>query len=165
MSNLRLPMDGPVFKVRYRVIYGDTDAGSVVYNAQYLRFFEIGRTEMMRAWAMPYREIEKQGFILPVTETYLRYKAPARYDDLLTISVCLTELKKVSCRFHYRITRTDDDREQLLVKGFTKHACVNRQGKLSPLPADIRARMAAIFDGDREKTLTLKKEKKSTNRH
>jgi len=83
MSNLRLPMDEPVFQVRYRVIYGDTDAGGVVYNANYLRFFEIGRSEMMRAWAMPYREIEKQGFILPVTETYLRYKAPARYDDLL----------------------------------------------------------------------------------
>ncbi len=144
-------MDGSIFQARYRVIYGDTDAGSVVYNAQYLRFFEIGRTEMMRAWAMPYREIEKQGFILPVTETYLRYKAPARYDDLLTISVCLAELKKVSCRFHYRISRADDEREQLLVKGFTNHACVNRRGKLTPLPPSIHARIAGILDGEKEK--------------
>ncbi len=151
MSNLRLPMDGPIFQVRYRVIYGDTDAGSVVYNANYLRFFEIGRTEMMRAWAMPYQEIEKQGFILTVTETYLRYKAPARYDDLLGISVCLAELKKVSCRFHYRITRTAGEKEQLLVKGFTNHACVNRQGRLTPLPPIIRERIAGIRDGKKEK--------------
>ena len=157
MSNLRLPMDGPIFQVRYRVIYGDTDAGSVVYNANYLRFFEIGRTEMMRAWAMPYQEIEKQGFILPVTETYLRYKAPAHYDDLLDISVCLAELKKVSCRFHYRISRADDEREQLLVKGFTNHACVNHRGKLTPLPPAIHARIATILDG--------KKEKKSSDCH
>lgn len=157
MSNLRLPMDGPVFQVRYRVIYGDTDAGSVVYNANYLRFFEIGRTEMMRAWAMPYNDIEKQGLILPVTETYLRYKAPARYDDLLIISVCLAELKKVSCRFHYRITREAGEKEQLLVKGFTNHACVNRQGRLTPLPPKIRERIAGIRDG--------KKEKKSTGCH
>ncbi len=150
-------MGGPIFQARYRVIYGDTDAGSVVYNAQYLRFFEIGRTEMMRAWAMPYREIEKQGLILPVTETYLRYKAPARYDDLLNISVCLAELKKVSCRFHYRISRADDEREQLLVKGFTNHACVNRRGKLTPLPPAIHARIAGILDGE--------KEKKSADRH
>ncbi len=151
MSNLQLTMKRPVHRTTYRVIYGDTDAGSVVYNANYLRFFEIGRTEMMRAWAMPYREIEKQGLILPVTETYLRYKAPARYDDLLDISVCLAELKKVSCRFHYRITRTAGEKEQLLVKGFTNHACVNRQGKLTPLPPDIHARIAGIWDGKKEK--------------
>jgi len=112
---------------------------------------------MMRAWAMPYREIEKQGFILPVTETYLRYKAPARYDDLLNISVCLAELKKVSIRFHYRITREAGEKKQLLVKGFTNHACVNHRGKLTPLPPAIHARIAAILDG--------KKEKKSSDCH
>ncbi len=151
MSNLRLSMDGPVFQARYRVIYGDTDAGSVVYNANYLRFFEIGRTEMMRSWAMPYQEIEKQGFILPVTETYLRYKAPACYDDLLNISVCLAELKKVSCRFHYRITRADDEKEQLLVKGFTNHACINRCGGLTPFPPEIHERIAGIWAHKKEK--------------
>ncbi len=151
MSNLRLPMEEPVFQTGYRVIYGDTDAGGVVYNANYLRFFEIGRSEMMRAWAMPYREIEEQGFILPVTETYLRYKAPARYDDLLTIAVSLGELKKVSCRFHYRITRSINAKEQLLVKGFTNHACVDRQGRLTPLPPEIRQRIAGIWEGGKEK--------------
>jgi len=152
-----MTMHEPVFRIKYRVIYGDTDAGSVVYNANYLRFFEIGRTEMMRCWAMPYQEIEQQGLILPVTETYLRYKAPARYDDLLTIGVSLAELKKVSCRFHYRVTRNDDGKERFLVKGLTNHACVNRQGRLTPFPAEIHERISGIWN--------RQKEEKSSDHH
>lgn len=145
MSNLQLAMREPVFRTEHRVIYGDTDAGGVVYNANFLRFFEIGRTEMMRSWALPYSEIEEQGLILPVTETYLRYKAPAHYDDLIIIATSLAELKKVSCRFHYRIFRSFGEKEQLLVKGFTNHACVNRQGKLTPFPAEILERIKRIW--------------------
>jgi len=144
MSKLQLSMHEPIFRTEYRVIYGDTDAGRVVYNANYLRFFEMGRTEMMRAWAMPYSEIEKQDLIIPVTETYLRYKAPALYDDLVIIATTLAELTKVSCRFHYRITKNSGEREQLLVKGFTKHACVNRLGKLTPFSPEIQERMRGI---------------------
>ena len=145
MVELRTAMRDPVFQVEYRVIYGDTDAGSVVYNANYLRFFEIARTEMMRARVMPYRDIEEQGLIIPVTESYLRYKAPARYDDLLTIEVCLADLSKVSCRFHYRVFRKEGKKEQLLVKGFTKHACVNRQGRLTPFPPEIVEKMKGML--------------------
>ena len=145
MADLQVKMIEPVFRTQYRVIYGDTDAGGVVYNANFLRFFEIGRTEMMRSWALSYSEMEKQGMILPVTESYLRYKAPARYDDLITIATSLTELKKVSCRFNYRITCMRADREQLLVKGFTNHACINRRGKLMPFPEEIHERIARIW--------------------
>jgi len=146
MADLQVGLKEPVYRTTCRVIYGDTDAGGVVYNANYLRYFETGRTEMMRAWALPYSEIEDQGLILPVTETYLRYKAPAGYDDLLTIATSLVELKKVSCRFHYRITRLrEDGREQLLVRGFTKHACVGRDGRLTPFPPAIRQRIESIF--------------------
>ncbi len=129
----------PVHKTTCRVLYGDTDAGGVVYNANYLRFFEIGRTELMRDWVCSYREIEKLGLILPVTECYTRFKAPAFYDDLLLIETSLTELRKISCRFCYKISRqeTDSARPKLLVKGFTVHASVNRDGKLANLPDDI----------------------------
>ncbi|BCO07836.1 hypothetical protein GF1_02120 [Desulfolithobacter dissulfuricans] len=144
MAGLQLSLQEPVFTTTYRVIYGDTDAGGVMYNANYLRLFEIGRTEMMRAWAMPYSEIEQAGFILPVTESYLRYKAPARYDDLLIIATSLVELKKVSCRFTYRVSCRRDDREILLVKGFTNHACITRQGKLTPFPPEIRDKIEGI---------------------
>ena len=68
----------------YRVLYGDTDAGGVVYNANYLRFFELGRSDFMRTYVCSYREIEERGLILPVTESFARYKAPAFYDDLVT---------------------------------------------------------------------------------
>ncbi len=145
MSGLRMSMREPVVATDYRVIYGDTDAGGVVYNANYLRFFEIGRSELMRTRVVPYSEIEELGLILPVTESYLRYKAPARYDDLLTIQTSLAEVKKVSCRFHYRIIRSAGDRQQLLVKGFTNHACVNRQGRLTPLPQNLRLRMEQLW--------------------
>lgn len=138
MADLRMEMREPIFRVQYRVIYGDTDSGGVMYNANYLRLVEIGRTELMRNWALSYSEMEQQGIILPVTESYLRYKAPARYDDLLTIATSLAELKFVSCRFHYRIIREEEGYEQLLAKGFTNHACINRQGKLMPFPDNIR---------------------------
>ena len=137
MNSLQVKMGEPVFETTCRVIYGDTDAGGVVYNANYLRYFEMGRSEMMRSLGIPYSVIEERGMIIPVIESYIRYKASAKYDDLVTISTSLVEMKKVSCRFNYRLTRQDKEREQLLVKGFTKHACVNRQGKLTPFSEDI----------------------------
>jgi len=140
-----MKMTEPICQVQYRVIYGDTDAGGIIYYANYLRFMEIGRTELMRNWAIPYSEMEQQGIIIPVTESYLRYKAPARYDDLITIATSLAELKFVSCRFHYRITREEEGREQLLVKGFTNHACINRQGKLTPFPDNIRGGIQGVW--------------------
>lgn len=131
----------------YRVIYGDTDAAAVVYNANFLRFFEIGRTEMMREKVCSYKEIEELGLILPVTECYVRYKAPARYDDLLIIETRLMELKKVSCKFAYKILRENSEtgKEQLLAKGHTTHASINRQGKLTPLPAVLLPRMQPLL--------------------
>lgn len=147
MSKLAVSLVEPVFTTPYRVIYGDTDAAGVVYNANYLRYFEIGRTEMMRAWALPYSAIETMGCILPVTESYLRFKAPAAYDDLLAISTSLVEVTKVTCRFHYAITRpAGDGRAVLLVKGFTCHACVNRQGKLTSFPAPVLEKITALLE-------------------
>ena len=147
MADLCMTMTEPIFRVQYRVIYGDTDAGGIVYYANYLRFAEIGRTELMRNLAIPYSEMEQQGIIVPVTESYLRYKAPARYDDLITIASSLAEIKRVSCRFHFTMTRQEEQgREQLLVKGFTNHACVNRQGKLIPFPDKVREAIQSITE-------------------
>lgn len=146
MSKLAVGLTEPIFTVPYRVIYGDTDAAAVVYNANYLRYFEIGRTEMMRAWALPYSAIEELGCILPVTESYLRFKAPAAYDDLITIATSLVEVSKVTCRFHYAISRDQEgQRPMLLVKGFTAHACVNRQGKLTAFPAQVMEKITALL--------------------
>ncbi len=141
-----------IFTTTVRVLYGDTDAGGVVYNANFLRYFEIGRTELMRAWVCSYSEIEKLGFVLPVTECWSRYKAPAYYDDLLTIETSIAELSHLKCKFSYRVLRKDQelDRPKLLVKGYTVHAAITRDGKLTRLPIDIIRKMAQ-FSSDPEK--------------
>lgn len=133
-----------IHRTTIRVLYGDTDAGGVVYNANYLRYFERGRTELMREWVCSYRDIEEMGFILPVTECWSRFKAPALYDDILTIETEVSELSKLKCKFSYRITREDgnDKKPRLLVKGYTVHAAVTRAGKLTRLPDEILGKIA-----------------------
>ena len=128
-----------ISKTTVRVLYGDTDAGGVVYNANYLRYFEIGRTELMREQVCSYNEIEKLGFILPVTECWARYKAPAFYDDLLTVETTVAEVSRFKCKFAYRVLRQEKnaDRPKLLVKGYTVHAAITREGKLTRLPDEI----------------------------
>lgn len=122
------------FQTTYRVIYGDVDAMEMAYYAHYLRWFEIGRSELIRHLGLPYAEIEKKGFRLPVTEAYLKYHKPARYDDLLLIHTGVGFLRKASVRFDYRITNQENI---LLVQGHTIHACLDREGKLVRLPQEI----------------------------
>lgn len=117
---------------RFRVIYGDTDSGGVVYYANYLRYFEAARTEFMRDRALSYKEIEAQGFILPVVECHVRYKASARYDDVLLVETSLVEVKSRTCRFDYRVIRENDGK--MLAQGFTTHAIVDLKGRLTKFP-------------------------------
>lgn len=126
-----------VYVSTIRVLYGDTDAGGVVYNANYLRYFELGRSELMRAWVCSYKRIEELGLVLPVTESYCRYKAPAVYDDLLTIETSIGEASNIKCRFNYRITKLHQDKPKLLARGHTVHAAVTRDGRLTRLPQEI----------------------------
>lgn len=135
-----------ISKTTVRVLYGDTDAGGVVYNANYLRYFEIGRTELMREQVCSYNEIEKLGFILPVTECWARYKAPAFYDDLLIVETTVAEVNKLKCRFSYRVVRQEKDtkRLKLLVKGYTVHAAITKEGKLTRLPNEILEKIARL---------------------
>ncbi len=115
----------------YRVIYGDTDQMGVVYYANYLRWFEGGRTEFLRAKGLSYTEFEsREKLMLPVTEAGVSYLQPARYDDLVGIEVSLVQVKRASARFHYAIRRDDD----LLATGFTVHACVDATGRIRRLP-------------------------------
>lgn len=131
-----------VARVSYRVIYGDTDCGGVLYYGNYLRLFEIGRTELLRENGLTYREIEaERGLILPVVESYVRYRSPARYDDLLEIETALTELHPHKVRFNYRIHRA----QSLIAEGFTVHAPVNREGRLVKFPADLFAFLGKLL--------------------
>ena len=121
-----------------RVIYGDTDQMGVVYYANYLRFFEAGRNEFIRARGMRYRDFEADhGLRLPVTEATVSYRAPARYDDLLTIETSLAQLRRASARFEYRVLRG----EEVLATGATVHACVDLDGRVRRMPAALVERL------------------------
>lgn len=123
----------------FRPIYGDTDMMGVVYYGNYLRFFEAGRTEFMRAAGLPYGEVERKGFILPVVEAKIRYRAPAKYDELLTLEVTIERMRLGTVRFVYRLVRDEDS--ALICTGHTLHACVGPNGKVCRIPADVVARL------------------------
>ncbi|MBA7669387.1 putative esterase [subsurface metagenome] len=115
---------------KYRVIYGDCDSMAIVYYSNYLRLFEIGRTELLREQGLTYREVEDKGFFLPTTEAYVKYSKPARYDDLLTIETVIGFVKRASSRFDYTIYREED----LIVQGYTIHACLDRNDRIVRFP-------------------------------
>jgi acyl-CoA thioester hydrolase len=108
-----------VHRFTIRVRYGDTDQMGFAYYGNYLRWFEIGRAEMMRALGRSYREIESRGVWLPVLEARCHYLKPARYDDEVVIETGVRELRRASVRFGYRILRNGSD--ELLAYGETEH--------------------------------------------
>jgi len=121
-------------RTEIRVIYGDTDRMGVVYYANYLRFFEAGRNEFIRAKGLRYRDFEERfGLVLPVAEAGVKYLEAARYDDLVTVETSLAEVGRASARFSYRILRGD----ALLATGFTVHACVDQGGRIRRLPMEL----------------------------
>ena len=115
---------------KYRVIYGDCDSMAIVYYSNYLKLFEIGRTEWLREQGITYREVESRGFFLPVTEAYLKYWKPAVYDDLLTIETSIGFVKRASTSFDYTIFRQQD----VIVKGYTVHVCLDRDDQIVRFP-------------------------------
>lgn len=86
-----------------RVLYRDTDKMGVVYHANYIAFYEAARTEMFRAIGLPYTELEAQGIVMPIVEVESKYKAPAFYDQLLTVRATLKELPVVRCNIEYEV--------------------------------------------------------------
>jgi acyl-CoA thioester hydrolase len=125
-----------------------TGLAGVVYYGNYMRYFELGRTEYMRDLVKTtYREVEELGLVLPVIECYARYKAPAAYDDLLVIETSINQLKNVSCRFSYRIHRQEDNGSlTMLAKGYTVNASVDRSGKLTRLPAKLTEKLHSLLN-------------------
>ena len=118
-----------------RVRYGDTDQMGFAYYANYLRWFEIGRAEMLRSLGKSYRDVEDDGVTLPVVEARCRYLEPARYDDALAIETGVLVLRRASVRFAYRVVREADG--VLLAHGETEHCFLDRSGKPSRAPASL----------------------------
>jgi len=111
----------------FRVRYGETDQMGVVYHANYLNWFEMGRTELIRGAQISYRELEERGVLLPVTDAVITYKKPARYDDQLEVRTIVEELTPVRLTFRYEIYRMPEN--ELLVWGKTMHVFTTRDLK------------------------------------
>ena len=119
-----------------RVIYGDTDKMGFAYNANYLRWFEIGRTELFRSLGLTYREIESRGIYLPVSEVYCRFITPVQYDDMLVIETTIDPNVKGGMKFDYQLFNNDG--QNAIATGYTKHPCVDQNGKVVRPPQFLR---------------------------
>lgn len=119
-----------------RVRYAETDTMGVVYYANYLVWFEVGRCELMRVLGWPYRDMEAAGFFLPVIEAHCEYRQPARYDDELEVRTRATLLSPVRVQFEYEVVRSSD--QVLSATGRTVHAALDRGGRPRRLPERVK---------------------------
>jgi acyl-CoA thioester hydrolase len=120
---------------RYRVLFADCDPMRIVYYANYLRLFEIGRAELFRALGHPFAEYVARGLYLAVIETSCRYHAPARYDEVVRIHAGVTRVDRVRLTIEYEIRGPTGAR---LVTGHTRHAVLDDAGRPQRLPPAVR---------------------------
>ncbi len=136
------PLQDTWHETTVRVRYAETDRMGVVYHANYLIWFEIGRTEFCRARGFAYKEMEENDHaFLVVAESYCRYKAPALYDDELIVRTHITELRRRSVRFGYEIVRPSDG--QIIAEGETGHVVTDPAGRVISMPEAYRLALSA----------------------
>jgi len=119
-----------------RVRYAETDKMGVVYYANYLVWFEVGRADLLRSLGWTYREMEHAGVSLPVIEAHCVYQRPAKYDDELEIRTQGRMLSPVRMEFQYEVIKKDD--QSIAASGRTVHAALDAAGKPCRLPARVR---------------------------
>ena len=122
-----------------RVRYAETDKMGVVYYANYMVWFEVARTDLLRSLGWSYREMETAGVSLPVIEAHCEYHRPARYDDLIEVRTEGHMLSPVRMQFNYTVVRDDGI---VAAGGHTVHAAVTAQGRVCRLPDRIRQAFA-----------------------
>lgn len=116
-----------VLKTEFRVRYKETDRMGIVYHSNYVVWFDVGRTELLRSLGFNYRNLEEIGLMLPVVEVNVKYKSPSYYDDLIEIDTCILELSRVKIKFGYKVYRED----KLLAEGYSVHGFTDN--KLKPI--------------------------------
>lgn len=122
-------------RLEIRVRYGECDPMGVVHHTVYPIWFEMGRTELLRSSGRSYRDFEAEGVFLAVVSLTVKYRRPARYDDLVTLVTVLDEVGGVKIEHSYRLERDGET----LVTGATTLACLDRSGRACPLPDSLRA--------------------------
>jgi acyl-CoA thioester hydrolase len=122
-----------ILETRLRVRYAETDQMNVVYHSNYVIWFEVGRVEFMRQLGITYRDLEQRDQLhLPVVEVRCRYKAPARYDDEVTIRTHIARLRSSLIQFQYQVLRAEDG--LLLAEGESTHVAVDASMVKTPFP-------------------------------
>ena len=131
-------------ETRVRVRYAETDQMGVVYYANYLVWFEVGRVEFIRQMGLDYRSMEEEdNAMIAVAEATARYKAPARYDDELIVRTTLAGVRGSIVRFRYAVVRAAD--QQLLCEGETVHLVVGRDMKKRDMPERYAEQFRALL--------------------
>jgi acyl-CoA thioester hydrolase len=125
-----MPMLISEHEMQIRVRYSETDSMGFLHHANYFVYFEMGRTELLRAQGGNYREIEEQGLFMVVVSLECKYRKPARYDDVLTVKTRVARVTPAKIEHEYRITRDD----VLLTEAKSVLACVDRSGIVQRLP-------------------------------
>ena len=128
--------------------YADTDKMGIIYYARYFRYFEIGRTELMRSLGIRYRDLETDWkLFLPVTQAQCDYLGPSRYDDLLVVDTWLARLGPASVTFRYEIQDRDSG-SRLVARGFTRHVVVDERWRPTRIPPNFRHMLAPYVLAD-----------------
>jgi len=130
---------GTAHTVEFRVRYAETDQMQVVYHSNYLIWCEIGRTEFIRALAMPYAELERQNVTLAVVEASLRFHSAARYDNLIRVTTTIADVRSRTITFDYVITNAETG--ERFVTASTKLASLTRDSRLTTLPEQLRKQL------------------------
>jgi acyl-CoA thioester hydrolase len=145
------PLRGAVCETRVRVRYAETDQMGVVYHSNYFIWFEVGRVELLRQLGFTYRDMEAEAeCLIAVADARCRYKAPARYDDVVIIRACLKNVRESLIHFSYEAIRESDGK--LLAEGETTHLVTDPQLRRRELPrkyldafrAAVRSRDAGV---------------------
>jgi len=119
-----------------KVYYKDIDQMGIVYYSRYFEFFEEARTEMLSSIGLDYSNVEENGAMLPVIEAHCEYKKGATFSQDIIVKTYIRELPKVKIKFEYKICPAGSD--EILLTGYTVHACTNLKGKPVKMPKYIR---------------------------
>ena len=119
-----------------KVYYKDIDQMGIVYYSRYFEYFEEARTEMLSSIGLDYSNVEENGAMLPVIEAHCEYKKGATFSQDLIVKTYIRELPKVKIKFEYKICPAGSD--EILLTGYTVHACTNLDGKPVKMPKYIR---------------------------
>ena len=133
------------FRHIYRVVYADCTLGNHIYYSRYLDILEAARGEFFRHLGVPLLELQAQDTLFPVIECHLRYKSPARYDDILTVELRTTLVQGARLNFGFRILKEE---KILILEGETCHVCTGVNEKPKRTPADLTEKLSKFLTTD-----------------